>query len=128
MALTVNVLPQAYDVWGGTRVQVADVTFDTSYNVGGEDFKPLDIGLLEFYAVLVSPDSGADQPGYVVNFNYATQRLQVFRVNNHTHTENTAPTYTQNATTGANAQAPLTEVSSGVNLASLRVRVVCIGA
>jgi hypothetical protein len=112
MALTVsNVDARSEDVFGRHRVRLSKVTFDSSYETGGESFTPADVGLSEFSAVFVSPDA-ASIPGYVVQYNYTTKKLQVFGV------EQDADGVVTD---------PLDEENAAADLSSLVVRVLAIG-
>jgi hypothetical protein len=55
--------------------------------------------------------------GYICDWDPAGQLLKLFNPTAaHTHTENTAGSYTQNATTSANAVAVATEVANGATV------------
>lgn len=127
MALSIkNADSRSEDVWGRQKVRTVEVTFDSSYDAGGESLTAASVGLAEILFVDASPDANA-LPGHIVAYNYSTKKLQVFRVGTHTHTENTAAAYTQNATTAANSAAALAEVTAATDLSTLKVRVLVVG-
>ena len=116
-------------VVGNKRLVVTEVTFDASYATGGEAFTPANVGLNVFDAVLVEQPSG-----YFVQFDRANNKLIVrspqAAIAAHSHTENTAATYTQNATTvtgGAITAAAGAEVVAATDLSTLKAVVVTIG-
>lgn len=53
MALTLDIIKQ--DVWGGCRVSIVEVTFDSDLDEAGESFTPNDVSLQEFFAVWAAP-------------------------------------------------------------------------
>ena len=109
MALTIaSTTPQSGDVWGRQKTRIVNVTFENPYVAGGHSFTPANAGLASFTFVAASPDASA-LPGYVVQYNYTTQKLQVF---------------TDRA---VNAASPLAEASGSPNLSTLVVRVLCVG-
>jgi len=113
MPLTViNTSPQSEDVWGRLRVRVATLTFDSSYDAGGESFVPSDVGLASFLAVVPLPDSNA-LGGNVVLYDYTARKLRVYRQ--------------RDPAAAGGADIPLTEVTAAVNLSTLVVRVLAIG-
>lgn len=111
MALTVattNRNAQAVSL-GNLRARLVTVTFDSSYPTGGEAFAPADVGLSEFAFVGVSIDGA---PGYVVAFDYGTNKLMVFGVEQDADAAVTDPLDEENAT---------------ADLSTLVIRVLCIG-
>lgn len=116
-------------VFGNRRVKVVDVTFDASYPTNGEALTPANLGLQTIDLVLVSPDGG-----YLFAYDYTNQKLKAFTPVKaqaaHSHTENTAVAYTQNATTatgGAITAAAAAEVANTTDLSSVTCRLVAIG-
>lgn len=118
MAITLdtpNNQPQMHvdDIWGRlAKVRTRVVTFDSSYDAGGEAFAPSDVGLSEFLTVLVSVDAGSTTPGYVVQYDYTAETLVVFGVE-------------QDADAATTDE--LDEEDAAVDLTGLTVRVTCIG-
>lgn len=109
MALTIaNTTPQSGDVWGRQKTRIVTVTFDSSYDTGGESLTPADVGLSSFTIVDPCVDA-ADLPGYIVHFNYTTNKLMVF------------------VEEAVAAGGPLLEVAAATNLATLKVRVLVVG-
>jgi hypothetical protein len=138
---------------GNLRSTIAEVTFDSTYPTGGEEINPQSLGIHGLDFVLATPSDG-----YLVEFDHATNKLKVLTPTNasaghahtftgdalvaHSHTENTASAYTQNATTatvsggtpsgaissdGSIVASPANEVANGTNLSTLTVRVIAIG-
>lgn len=111
-------------VVGNKRMTVTAVTFDSSYPTGGEAVTAADFGLVVLDIVLVQPPSG-----FFVEFDSANSKLVVrHSTAGHTHTENTAGTYTQNATTAANTSAAGSEVPNAASLATLTCTVLALGS
>lgn len=109
MALTVqDVDSRAHDVFGRHKIKLVNVTFDSSYDTGGESLTPAMVGMAKFDIVLVSPDANA-LPGHVVQYNYTTQKLMVF------------------VEEAVAAGGPLLEIAAASNLSTLVARVICIG-
>ena len=94
--------------------RAVDVTLDNNYPSGGYPISLSDLGMARMFGVIVNHPSG-----FVFEFDHANNKLKAFRLQllGHTHTENTAAAYTQNATTGAVNSAGLTgslvEVTGG---------------
>jgi hypothetical protein len=85
------------------------LVFDTSYPTGGypvNKFSLASVGMVSF----------EKDPVYTLVYDRINDKVKVY-TNSHTHTENTAAAYTQNATTAA-ANA-LVEVASTTNLSTL---------
>lgn len=97
------------DVWGRSRVRVVDVTFDSSYDTGGESFTPSNVGLHEIDAVIVTGDTG----GYVIEYDRANQKLVAYQ-------------QTDPAAIGG-ADIPLTEVAAATDLSAVTVTAIAIG-
>lgn len=109
MALTVvSTDARSADLFGRHRVYIGKVTFDASYTTGGLSFTPASVGMAEFDFVEVEPDAAA-LPGHVVQYNYTTKKLMVF------------------VEEAVAAGGPLLEIANASNLATLVVRVLCIG-
>lgn len=112
MSLTVtNVDSFAEDVFGRHRARLVTVGFDADYPTGGESFTPANVGLAEFSLVLVSPDADST-PGYVVQYDYAAQKLVVLGVQQDADAATTDP---------------LDEEDAAADLSGLAVRVLCLG-
>lgn len=112
MALIVrNVDSFAQDVWGRHRVAIVEVTFDDSYDLGGESFTPADAGMAEFSFVQASVDADST-PGLVVQYDYAAQALVVLGVEQDADDSTTDP---------------LDEAADQTDLEGLTVRVLCVG-
>lgn len=111
MALTVtNVDSFAQDVWGRHRIVIAEVTFDSSYALGGESFTPNDVGLSEFSIVIPSVDANGDK--YAVNYDYTDQTLVILGV--------------QQDADGSTTD-PFDEEDDEADADGLVVRVLCVG-
>ena len=109
MALTIaNTTPQSGDVWGRQKTRIVTVTFDSSYDTGGESLTPASVGLSTFTFVDPQPDANA-LPGYILIFNYTTNKIMVF------------------VEEAVAAGGPLLEASAATNLSTLVARVLCVG-
>lgn len=122
MALT---LSQKHNlVVGNKRLTVTNVTFDSSYPTGGEPVTAADFGLSVLDLVLIQPPSG-----FLVEFDSTNSKLVVRNSTaGHTHTENTAATYTQNAATNASSAVAASEVANATSLATLTAVVMALGS
>lgn len=125
MALTIRKDPEAIKLPGLT-VRSYEIDFDSSYPIGGEawdlsaDFSVIKGAVFESEDGLIFKVTSKDAP--------ASSKVQAFRVGTHTHTENTAATYTQNATTAASTAAALAEVADTTDLsASTKIGVLVWG-
>lgn len=116
-------------VMGDRRAITCDVAFDSSYPTGGEDLTAATLGMTTVDFCISEAKGGR-------NFVYdrANSKLLAYNVaavGTHTHTENTAGSYTQNATTaagGAVSAAALAEVADTTNLSSVTgVRIFAFG-
>jgi pyruvoyl-dependent arginine decarboxylase (PvlArgDC) len=87
-------------------------TFSNSYATGGES---LDLGTMLNGAQLKGIKFD-DKAGYAFEYDYTNKKVKAFTLA-HTHTENTAAAYTQNATTASTT--PNTEVSAATDLSSI---------
>lgn len=89
------------------RVNIVDITFDSSYPTGGESLTPAQCGMdSEILAVL--PELG--DTGYAVRYDRANEKLMAYMGDNN------------NASDG-----PLIEVADTTDLSTLDVRIVVIG-
>lgn len=52
MAASISIKSQNHDVWGRLRARVGTVTFDASYETGGEAITPGQFSLAEILAVI----------------------------------------------------------------------------
>jgi hypothetical protein len=102
MALTVDITYRDRD--GQMLRTFADVTFDSSLAAGGESLTPAMLGFGRFIREL---RISGDHAGYVVQYDYANEKLTAYR---------------QSAATGALDEADTIDLSSGVE-----VKVVAIG-
>jgi hypothetical protein len=127
MAATVAIKKRSK--FGNGYAVTADVTFGSSYPTGGEALTAQQFGLSALDFVLPSPAAG-----YIFEFDHANKKLKAFTPTRaqsaHSHTENTAATYTQNATTataGAISAAAASEVANNTNLSAVTARVLAVG-
>lgn len=127
MGLAVSIIKN--EIFGTQRVVIADITFDSAYVTGGEplDFKLLGLTQINFMQLPAAS-------GYQLEYDYANKKIKartpVSAIAAHSHTENTAASYTQNATTataGAITAAAAGEVANATNLSTLVVRVMIYG-
>lgn len=118
MAVTIDTpnthpLSHCDDIWGRlVKVRTRTVTFDSSYDTGGESFTPANVGLSEFLNVFISVDAASTTPGYVVQYDYTDEKLVVYGVE-------------QDADAATTDE--LDEEDAAVDLTGLTVRVTCIG-
>lgn len=112
-------------VLGDRRAVIANIDFDASYPTGGESVTPAQFGFVTRIDFLIAEPKG----GYTFVYDRANSKLLAYTTGAaHTHTENTAAAYTQNATTGASTAAAGSEVANTTNLSTLTgVRVLAIG-
>lgn len=109
-------------VAGTVRMCAGKMRFSSSYATGGDTYIPRQFRMRRVHSLQVSPTGG-----YVFQPLVDNGRVQAFVQSAHTHTENTAATYTQNATTGASTAAPLSEVADGTNLSTVEASFVAYG-
>lgn len=110
MALAIETpTARSEDVWGRHKVRIVTVTFDSSYDAGGESFTPADVGLAEFTAVLFAPDASGP---YVFTYDYTDQLILVQGVEQDADAATTEP---------------LDEEDDTADLDAVSVRVICIG-
>lgn len=102
MALTFKLEENASG--GNLRVRRAKVTFDNSYDAGGEAVTAADFGMNTLVAVI--PVGGP--AGYSVQFDVANSKLAAYR-------------------TGTSADTALNEVTAAVNLSAVSYYVLAIG-
>lgn len=95
MALTIaNTHPQKPAVWlGNVAGRMVTLTFDNSYPTGGESLSAADLGMSEIFQVHLSPDSSTTAEGFVFQYDYTAETVQVYDE-------------------GAVADAPLTELAN----------------
>lgn len=101
MAVTINVKKQSK--LGTLHANVADITLDNSYPTGGYPINPASVGLDSIDVMVISASVG-----YLFDFDHVNSKLKVF-------------------VTGASAGAVLNQVTGGVNLAAVALRVLAIG-
>jgi len=92
------------DLFGTSRIVIAVFTFDSSYPTGGEACDP---GLGTVNIALSDPSVS----GYVFQYDYTNKKLKAFY-----------------ADYDAGADGALIEVANGVDLSSVSVRLIFIGA
>ncbi len=110
-------------IFGNKRVVIFDCDLDSSYVTNGESLTPADLGLTKIDIFIAT-----DKNGYSFEYDYTNKKLKVKNVGAHTHTENTAGSYTQNATTAASTAVPEAEVANGVDLSGVtNIRCIAIG-
>lgn len=131
MAVTVAVVNRSK--MNSLHFVVADITLDNSYITGGEPVPPEQLG---FHTIdFLSP---AQTAGYTFEFDHVNKKLKAFYGTNgytlaaHSHSENTAAAYTQNATTATAGAvsitaAPGSEVPNATNLSTVKVRCLVVG-
>lgn len=120
MALTVDIIRLSKT--STLYVAIADITFDNSYPTGGEYLDPSVFGFGTI--VLCLPQSGS---GYAFEFDHTTTSLKAYRSAGHTHTENTAASYAQNATTASAGVGALSENSNPTALSGIKIRCAIFG-
>ena len=125
MALTIRKDPQATKLPGIT-LRSYEIDFDSSYPTGGEawdlsaDFDVIKTVVFESKAGYTFELTSKNAP--------ASALVKASVVGTHTHTENTAGAYTQNATTAANTAAVLAEAANTTDLSAVtKVGVLVIG-
>lgn len=122
MALTISQVGLD-TVFGNKRIRVLDLTFDSSYLTGGESLTAADCRLNTIDLVLCSQAGGR-----TFEYDYTNSTLKSYSpVTAHTHTENTAASYAQNATTAAATAGPGAQVASAVDLSAVTVRAIVVG-
>jgi hypothetical protein len=122
MALSVTGVQQLQSE-SGFRIVTATFTLDTSYPSGGSPGVAARLGLNVVFALIV-----LHSKGYEHEYNKGVDTLRSYNsMPAHSHTENTAGAYTQNAVTSAVAAAPAAEVANGTNLSAITVDVIAFG-
>ncbi|MEM4413045.1 MAG: hypothetical protein QXD59_02085 [Candidatus Caldarchaeum sp.] len=109
-------------VAGTLRMCTGRVQFSSSYATGGDTYTPRQFRMRHVHSLQINPTGG-----YVFQPQVGPSKVLVFVQSAHTHTENTAAVYTQNATTDASAAAPLSEVANGTNLSTVEANFVAYG-
>jgi hypothetical protein len=120
--MALGITMRGHNVVGNRRQTIATIAFDSSYPTGGEPLTARNIGL-----GIVDSVEIPSAAGYLFEYDYTNSKVKVFyprpaytpggtvtapvftgtAIVDHTHTENTAAAYTQNATTvGAGAHTP----------------------
>ena len=74
MAVTVNILHRGRR--GRRHYVVADITFDSSHAAGGEDLTP---NMLGFGSKVDIMRCAADVGGYVIQYDYANEKITAYR-------------------------------------------------
>jgi hypothetical protein len=95
---------------GNHREVIFDVTFDSSYNTGGESLTASDLGLhkIQHIAAGTTPAGAAGTTAVVAAFDYTNNKLQAFQ-----------------STTGA--PSTLVEVAATTDLSTYVVRIRAVG-
>lgn len=126
--------------FGPWKARLVKLTFDSSYLTTGEVLNATDLGWNTLIGAMpltnVGNADGTLSVGTVVRANTAQTALtfqaqESAAVATHTHTENTAAAYTQNATTaagGAISAARLAEVGSTTDLSAYHGNFLVLGA
>lgn len=94
-----------------TGTVIGQITGDASYPTGGYPagkFGFKTVGFVQFET----------DPQYVAVYDRVNDKVKIY-TNSHTHTENLAASYTQNATTAAGNA--LVEIASGTNLSAVSI-------
>ena len=113
MSLTVTLTDMT--VVGNKRLHTFKLAFDSSYPTGGESLTAANLGLSTVDFILIEPASG-----YLFEYDHTNSKVIArYPLASHTHTENTAATYTQNATTAASTASAGSQVSNGTDLSAL---------
>lgn len=105
-----------HDLWGNTRVLHGTHTMPASYAAGGD---PSDPGFDTIENVHI--EGNVDGRKYAYDF--PNKKIMAFEATGHTHTENTAATYTQNATTVAGGAGALVQTPAATNLSTVVLKV-----
>ena len=121
MALTVTTSEQG--IMGNKRTVLGSITFDASYPTGGESFDKANIGLVQLDRLMVDPTGG-----YLFEWDATNAKIKVRQATAaHSHTENTAAAYTQNASTAASTAAVAGEVANATDLSAVTTTFFAIG-
>lgn len=111
---------------GGQLVwRVFEVTGPASYTSGGETLSASDLKVSKVLFAQVAPKGDAVLGGHWW-YDYANSKLRAV-YDNHTHTENTAGAYTQNASTAGPAGVGAAERAAATNFTTSVLRVFVIG-
>lgn len=122
MALSYSVLARGH--LGPNRAELIAITFDSSYPSNGESIAAADIG----FTHVVAAFSESTSTGRLVQYDRTNKKFVVYNpVTAHTHVENTAASYTQNATTAAATAGVATDVPNATDLSALVAAVLVIG-
>lgn len=151
MAITHNNLVST--VIGNKRFKFVETTFDSSYPTGGESITAADFDLTSIDAVVVLGASGVAAAGRFFQWDRANSKLLAYNPvtahthtapaftggGTHTHVENTAGAYAQNAVTAAGTETgtvaaiaaatagAATEVPNTTNLSTVVVHLLVLG-
>ncbi len=121
MALTISTSEQG--IMGNKRTVLGSITFDSSYATGGESFDKANIGLVQLDRLMIDPKSG-----YLFEWDSANAKIKVRQATAaHSHTENTAAAYTQNASTAASTAAVAGEVANATDLSAVTTTFFAVG-
>lgn len=102
--------------------RMIEITFDSAYPTGGYPLAPADVDMAKIVGVTCLPANG-----YTFDYDYANSKLKCWRTASHTHTENTAAAYTQNASTASSGAGPMSEVPNNTNLSTVTCRALVWG-
>lgn len=101
-----------------------DLLLDNAYPTGGYPIPASLFGLNNLLAVV---PCGGTFAGYGASWDFVNNKLIMYRLTGHTHTENTAGAYTQNATTSNSGALPATQVVNNADLSAVTVPLLVIG-
>lgn len=129
MALTITKVADGQRVEGNKRKIDWDITYDSSYVTGGEPVTAAQLGLRRVESLTPHGPfrNTAGTASITVSFDRTNLKLLAYNVGAHTHTENTAAAYTQNATTAASTAASQAEVANATDLSTFSGRVTVSG-
>lgn len=102
---------------------IAEITFDNSYPTGGEPVTAAQLGVRSIDMVMLSNGGG-----YLAEYDYTNNKIKVLTPTApHSHIENTAAAYVQNATTAENVAEAASEVANATDLSAVIIRAMVIG-
>lgn len=115
-------------VVGNKRMVVTETSFDSSYPTGGEAITAANLGLQEIQAVVILGTQSNAASARVFVWDRTNSKLMAYNpAAGHTHTENTAASYTQNATTASSTAAAAGEVANTTDLSAVKVNLLVFG-
>lgn len=121
MAVVIALLKRSKNL--SLHQNIAEITFDNSYPTGGESVTAAQFGLQSIDMVVLSGSGG-----YIAEYDYTNNKIKVLTpAAPHSHTENTAAAYVQNATTAENVAEAASEVANATDLSAVTVRAMVVG-